>query len=115
MKKFEQFTGDVNPFEYGGAWFDGEEIVYTPGLEHVDSNYVFVFRFDGDRDPANEKWIELNKVASLVGLSLDEFRKKSFQDQWIDVGYYYGFYELDSFPCKYNKQELLNYLEIEKF
>ncbi len=121
MKECEQIYGDKNPWLFGGAWLCDDEVIYLEGLDVVsdsadeddDSIALEVYRFSVTDDPSKESWVDIEHVAAFVGMDVEDFQEQPFANQWIDIGSYYGFNELDSYPDKFTKAELSEYLGVD--
>lgn len=129
--------GDMNPTEYGGYWiFEDTSGAYAPEgeiliLDDEDSEESSgeVFRFimenctyqngilsDNKFHPSHSVWFgdELDSLSSFYGQSSAELIeaftssdpiKRAFA--WRAVGEYFGFYELDSYPLRLSRAEIV--------
>jgi hypothetical protein len=112
--------GDVDPIEYGGGvvFTDGSHrwIEYTYGQEGEDfegrtlTHVLPVYRVDIPDDVFMDlEWVDINGVASSIGVAVHELDKAGSSDKVGDrawaveaIAGYYGWTELDSYPMQHS-------------
>jgi len=126
-----QVGGDVNAWVYGGTWevkrtmTDDVELWHIDGLEEdqdEDDPDLSVTLYRHSYTPGDEMdnifhrtngWTQPNKLAGYMGVEPEELEGMDYAVQWMEVGTYWGWGELDHHPVMFTKQELNERLGLE--
>ncbi len=121
--KAVMWTGDVDPFTYGGGIVYDEEtgpmwVVFPGAEEELDEDdptsktQVYVISVEDDVLGWHD-WVDVEKIASFTGADVEKLKEDARSPELArrvsvleDIASYYGHYELDQYPQQMTEAEL---------
>ena len=115
-RKYIGSVGDINPLGYnGGIVLRNTDkttytMIYFMRIPCPEKNEWWVHQID--LDPGWYDWVSFEELSQSTGITPDEYKKElqngplAIAQVLIDIGYHYGFANLDEYPEVMTKTEI---------